>query len=323
MRNVLRNVSQHSSEPKSEEGLKKPVMAEASRRRPDREHLAPMYYRVEMQKRTTGAFTLIELLVVIAIIAILAAILFPVFAQAKLAAKKTAALSNAKQIATAHMMYQADYDDALIKEFFGFPTNCAGPWGPFYNWRFALQPYCKNKNILTDTTNPFASEKNWLEAMQAVGAEPAVNISTNWAVNNSIIGFANGDVGCTGPNTPEALNSLSSVDDVSNTILILPNRTQYNDLAWFYGSKAYIAPGSTWWWIPGTSNGALQAPIHSVGAQVTFVWADSHAKVKQYGATLNASDPIEDNWGTKYRKTPPTQADRQLAATTVYDSLIK
>lgn len=58
-------------------------------------------------------FTLIELLVVIAIIAILAAILFPVFAQAKESAKKTACLSNLKQIGTSTKLYEADYDDTL------------------------------------------------------------------------------------------------------------------------------------------------------------------------------------------------------------------
>src|ERR1700722_13842562 len=59
------------------------------------------------------AFTLIELLVVIAIIAILAAILFPVFAQAKAAAKKTVSLSNTKELSLAHIMYTNDYDDAF------------------------------------------------------------------------------------------------------------------------------------------------------------------------------------------------------------------
>ena len=57
------------------------------------------------------AFTLIELLVVIAIIAILAAILFPVFAQAKAAAKASVSLSNTKQIGTGQQIYLADYDD--------------------------------------------------------------------------------------------------------------------------------------------------------------------------------------------------------------------
>lgn len=73
-------------------------------------------------RRAVAAFTLIELLVVIAIIAILAAILFPVFAQARNAARKTAALSNAKQIALALHMYAQDYDET-------FPYNfaCVAP----------------------------------------------------------------------------------------------------------------------------------------------------------------------------------------------------
>jgi len=67
------------------------------------------------------AFTLIELLVVIAIIAILAAILFPVFAQAKLAAKRTADLSNLKQIGLATMIYLNDYDDT----YYSHRDNCS------------------------------------------------------------------------------------------------------------------------------------------------------------------------------------------------------
>ena len=63
-----------------------------------------------MRKR---GFTLIELLVVIAIIAILAAILFPVFAQAREAARKSTCLQNLKQLGTAMMMYATDYEDAL------------------------------------------------------------------------------------------------------------------------------------------------------------------------------------------------------------------
>src|SRR6185369_9335246 len=73
------------------------------------------------------AFTLIELLVVIAIIAILAAILFPVFAQAKVAAKKTADLSNTKQIATASMIYSSDYDDL-------FPLQAGKDCGSLWNF---------------------------------------------------------------------------------------------------------------------------------------------------------------------------------------------
>src|SRR5438552_5842949 len=66
-----------------------------------------------MLKKHRGAFTLIELLVVIAIIAILAAILFPVFAQARAQARKTTCLSNTKQITLGVLMYVQDYDEML------------------------------------------------------------------------------------------------------------------------------------------------------------------------------------------------------------------
>src|SRR5579872_4574635 len=89
-------------------------------------------------KLKTSAFTLIELLVVIAIIAILAAILFPVFAQAKMAAKKTADLSNLKQIGLGIMMYANDSDDMYPR---GGTQDAAGNWS---TWREAIYPYIKN-----------------------------------------------------------------------------------------------------------------------------------------------------------------------------------
>ncbi|MEI8281321.1 MAG: prepilin-type N-terminal cleavage/methylation domain-containing protein [Armatimonadota bacterium] len=86
------------------------------------------------------AFTLIELLVVIAIIAILAAILFPVFAQAKEAAKKTACLSNDKQMATALFLYAGDNDDMLCQT--SWEGDAAHPFQ--VHWTFLMQPYIKS-----------------------------------------------------------------------------------------------------------------------------------------------------------------------------------
>jgi prepilin-type N-terminal cleavage/methylation domain-containing protein len=97
-------------------------------------------------------FTLIELLVVIAIIAILAAILFPVFAQARDQARKTACLSHAKQIGTALTMYRQDWDSR--GPFGGWEAgplgqfNTNGPTSKFFeDWQFTLQPYVKNAMI--------------------------------------------------------------------------------------------------------------------------------------------------------------------------------
>lgn len=93
------------------------------------------------------AFTLIELLVVIAIIAILAAILFPVFAQAKEAAKKTSCLANTKQIGTALFLYAGDSDDTLCQTSWesDLTRQSFNPSGTYQiHWTYLMQPYIKN-----------------------------------------------------------------------------------------------------------------------------------------------------------------------------------
>jgi len=126
--------------------------------------------------KAKGGFTLIELLVVIAIIAILAAILFPVFAQAKSAAKKTAAISNFKQAGTAVAMYSSDYDGGYML------SNSGSIGGP--GWGFGppdtipgqqMFPYVKNTQIHIDPMDPWQSEKQRIDDQipYMMGANPA------------------------------------------------------------------------------------------------------------------------------------------------------
>jgi len=119
---------------------------------------------VSFLHRCRRAFTLIELLVVIAIIAILAAILFPVFAQARESARQTACLSNLKQIGNGLLMYLQDYDELFPPPDYGTapPVSAfsfATPGGQrAFTWCDAFQPYIKSLAVFkcpSDGSGPF------------------------------------------------------------------------------------------------------------------------------------------------------------------------
>src|SRR5436305_3763975 len=101
-----------------------------------------------LHRTRTAAFTLIELLMVIAIIAILAAILFPVFAQARERARLTTCLSNMRQIGTSLTMYVQDYDETY--PYIRFKNDAT------YVWRNAIRPYLKSLDVLACPSNPFS-----------------------------------------------------------------------------------------------------------------------------------------------------------------------
>jgi prepilin-type N-terminal cleavage/methylation domain-containing protein/prepilin-type processing-associated H-X9-DG protein len=120
--------------------------------------------------RTGRGFTLIELLVVIAIIAILAAILFPVFARARAKAQQTTCLSNVKELSLAALMYCSDYDAT--------PRNaascCSGNWNP---WSDEVQPYVKNTGIYICPTDPKATHGGSAYAHGSIATSYIMNLA--------------------------------------------------------------------------------------------------------------------------------------------------
>src|SRR6476620_5373404 len=103
--------------------------------------------------RKRNGFTLIELLVVIAIIAILAAILFPVFAQAREKARQTGCASNLKPLGIAAMMYAQDYDQRYVPWWGDGVTKGQG-------WSSILMPYVKNEQLFACPSDGISRGKN-------------------------------------------------------------------------------------------------------------------------------------------------------------------
>jgi prepilin-type N-terminal cleavage/methylation domain-containing protein len=269
------------------------------------------------------AFTLIELLVVIAIIAILAAILFPVFAQAKNAAKKTQALSNVKQTAMGVLMYTNDYDD-------NYPMGTGACW--WYpldgGWSLDTQPYIKNLPLLRTPDDPLskASWQTWLQTHpNGINISFAANglirwngsQNENYGVMTMVQNVTDNRCGA-GAWMGNTIVSTTSVTNAADTIMLA---TRYgSQITW--GTGDFIA-GVDWWdWtghaglLPdGTRNGTaytVNGVVHNrnnrFGAvnagfadRAVFAFSDGHA------AGLNpvqtnpdeTNQPLLNKWNAK------------------------
>ena len=224
------------------------------------------------------AFTLIELLVVIAIIAILAAILFPVFAQAKLAAKKAASLSNVKQIALGEIMYSGDYDDNFVmasqnvnNDACGIPNANAeqqsqgchlGTALPSLDWPLLLQPYIKSLGIYVDpgTGDPqgiFGSGVNSYPAAWNGGAQYGYNYEFLAPITATVSTPLNGNsdelpttlMYSQGRTSSAAVKPAETVMFTMAQTFATPNTSQFSlpdfDEANAPGIEQYIVPSPT------------------------------------------------------------------------------
>lgn len=211
------------------------------------------------------AFTLIELLVVIAIIAILAAILFPVFARAKEAAKKTACLSNQRQLGIALQMYISDNDDTVF--FFAHDVDLSRtsptPFGATREnrWWNQIMPYTKNNGELLVCPNDSGRTPHVLENGQA--GKPLVPRS--YVANRAA----------------EGLN-YSAVDEPASIIVVTVKEGRYDD-SWFEPPKNLYDKMNSSGVVVGPPVLALN--LQNGGVNMTFF--DGHAKWQSKGLILS------------------------------------
>ena len=203
-----------------------------------------------MQKKK--GFTLIELLVVIAIIAILAAILFPVFARARENARRASCQSNLKQIALGMFQYTQDYDEKYPQLYIDIdgstgwtsPTTATGDQG----WGFVLQPYLRSTQIFqcpSETTSP------------GVNAQFGGSTYTDYWFNRFMAG-----------------QSQAGIDSVSLTVMN-GDGNSYDSLYYYDGTVANTAAGTATTAGPITGLGVAHLR-HLDGGN--FAYADGHVK---------------------------------------------
>jgi len=257
-------------------------------------------------------FTLIELLVVIAIIAILAAILFPVFAQAREKARQTSCLSNMKQIGLAAMMYVQDYDETFspIRV-----TDDAAQADAIVVWKNVIQPYIKNTDVFSCPSNPngrpsgpgtagtgwddlttFNGEGWQFQPNQRMPISYAFSsCASTWEPANDALAW--GDTG-----SQKLAASLAGIARPANTIMVAESTRGDADI------------NAQWMWSSQTDGGAddKYGTRHGIykhmkwpgrGGKGNFIYFDGHVKARTWAQTVIPLD--QNEWET----TEPTPGE--------------
>ncbi len=223
---------------------------------------------------------MIEPLVVIAIIAILAAILFPVFARAREQARKTACLSNMKQVGMGVMMYVQDYDETYMM------ANMQYGGGSGL-WHQVLLPYTKSSEVFVCPTAGIL--KNALGARIGSGGY-GFNICGTWYTGISD-GRGNGfGYQPTQPETPnKSFLKLAELQEAANTVIIGdPTSDGYvNNGNYLYPNAARRIPMLHGGQVGPFIDGAAPAPVDTGGGG-NYVYADGHAKFVQHSRAVGS-----------------------------------
>ena len=264
------------------------------------------------------AFTLIELLVVIAIIAILAAILFPVFAQAKAAAKKISDLSSKKQISTSGAIYLGDNDDIFPLGYRFTPAGTSGSWrwnfsvstpigwmGPGFaqgmaprmaqdasHWSNTVQPYVKSYDMYTGTGLPSTD-------VYGIGTNPTGRVQAPALVNvayNGLLHSYSSTAVVQQAVVPMFWGGRGKQNTIGNSLTV-PALNCPNDVS--MGACLYSAGTPPNGLAAGSTGGFMfinGASFWAYSQGVNFAFCDTHAKFRKLGATLapGQNDPNTD-----------------------------